>query len=199
MLLFLLFLTSVMSLDNLYIMRHCEKNSRSDCCSIEGMKNIKFYDDVKINKIYTAGFSTKEKCLDNLSYTRNKHCQHSKRMIITSHLLNEKLNTSIDYSLCTGQEKLLLKKIFNETGNILLVWNQQGIKKIYKKLNQKLKKVEYNKIYQISTTKKINFYKKSIVKKKIFLFFVFLILILLNLFVIYKVFFERRRYYQIIV
>lgn len=42
-LLLLLFFTSVLSLDNLYIMRHCEKNINGDCCSIEGMKNIKFY------------------------------------------------------------------------------------------------------------------------------------------------------------
>lgn len=198
MLLLLLFITSVISLNNLYIMRHCEKN-KNDCCSLEGMRKIKFDKNVKIRKIYTAGFSTKEKCLNDLPYIRNKHCQKSKRMIITSHLINENLNTTIDYSLCTGQETLLLEKIGNEIGDILVIWNHQGIEKIYKKLNQKIDKVEYNKIYTIST-KKLNFNEKKVKNKNIIYFLILcLVLFLIIIFIIHRIFFRRRQYYQIII
>ncbi len=143
----------------IFIIRHCDKprDKKNPCCSHIGYKRAEYwreyFRDYKNMTTYTAGFSTTpNQCLKGFSYLSDKHCQHSQRMLLTSHIIGK----PIQYQYCIGDEKRLVNDIMKKKEeNSLIVWQHEGIPKIlnYLNISNTIDSSLYNQVIKINDNK----------------------------------------------
>lgn len=123
---------------NLWIIRHCDKNTFDPCCSFEGIERsnhwINFFEKyINFNsnvKIYTSKFNLynlKKICfpvkindhsnMSKLFFQVDKNCQKSQRMYISANILSSLIyqkynkNITLDSEYCVGKISKLFEKI----------------------------------------------------------------------------------------
>lgn len=138
----------VISLDTVYIIRHCDKVNDSDpCCSREGYIRANTWNtvlDVMFGSNKMNIFSTKADygtslCLPHVSYTADATCQSSQRMSVTSSLIyyntkNSKAQLNLNY--CSKDYVQVVQDIYDGSVNkALIVWSHDEIVEILNEYN----------------------------------------------------------------
>ena len=140
---FFLYLTQIYSLENLWIMRHCDKNNDDDpCCSQKGYERALHWHEylqqyiIYDTYVYGAGFgSDQNECITNDIYSTNKNCQQSQRMFLTAYSIlktfNKSIGMNIDY--CSGDYEDLTKSCYKQPyKDVVVAWKHEEITDIIK-------------------------------------------------------------------
>jgi hypothetical protein len=142
------FLWSVLGVERIWFIRHCDKqNDNNPCCSDDGYLRTKTWNSYfekyipyenKI-KLITSDFSGDFVCVHHDNFTllssTTRKCQQSQRMYLTTHYLYEsmKLKYSLDginYKFCIRSGLEMIKSVlemYEEYDDLIVVWEHNEI------------------------------------------------------------------------
>jgi hypothetical protein len=142
-----------------WLIRHCDKLTKyeSPCCSSYGYLRSEKWGDYFETKISTplflmaSDYQSKKECEIMSSivegFSSLSQCPKSQRMYITAQIIQQTLEgkgavKGIDSSFCVGEESALVQFLLKreEKGDVLVVWEHNGIVDILRHFGFKLSK-----------------------------------------------------------
>jgi len=177
------FISYIYSIERLWLIRHCDKPKamNNPCCSDVGYKRSRhwapyftnYLNSNHIVKLYSSNYNEKKTCIIEDVYTKNKNCQKSQRMFLTSYFIKDslinKMNISdkINTDFCIGEKNKVLKHIIYKNDkytDVILIWEHKEIIDIIRnfgiQISKWLHKYEnfYNIVFMVDIKHHILFY-----------------------------------------